>query len=163
VVQAPRRNSATAFDRGAGDPIAAVVGHGRGRHGDGHDHPGALPDHPPRPRARGEELGPRSLDDRLCEVLSGHVDEQGPLDVVHANGVEQDVDPLRPGDHVVHVLHYRVLIQRIDLCRLGDAARGGDLLGDRLDPRPGATGEEKIGAFVGERPGNGTRIAPAAP
>jgi len=61
------------------------------------------------------------------------------------------------------VLLYCVLIQRIDLCRLGDASRGGDLVGDRLDPLPGATGEEEVGAFVGERPGNGTPIAPAAP
>ena len=81
-------------------------------------------------------LGPRSLDDRLREVLSGHVDQQDRLDVVHANGVEQDVDPRRRAAHVVHVLLYRVLNQRIDLCRLGDASRGGDLLGARLDPSP---------------------------
>jgi hypothetical protein len=150
------------FDRAAGDPIAAVVGHGRGRNGDGHDHPGPLPDHPPRRRARGEELGPRSFDDRLREVLSGHVDEQDPLDV-HADGVEQDVDPLRPGDHVVHVLLDRVLVQRIDLCRLGDAARGGDLLGDRLDLRLGATGEEEVGAFGANVRATAPPIAPAAP
>jgi hypothetical protein len=36
-------------------------------------------------------------------------------------------------------------------------------LGDRFDPRPGTTDEEEIGAFVGEHPGNGTPIAPAAP
>jgi hypothetical protein len=60
------------------------------------------------------------------------------------------------GDHVVHVLLYRVLIQRIDLCRLATPPAAEISSATDSTPHPGAAGEEEVGLFVGERPGNGT-------
>jgi hypothetical protein len=57
----------------------------------------------------------------------------------------------------------RVLIERLDIRRLGRSARGTDLIGHPVELRPRAAREEHAGAFTGKRAGDGTtdRSAPS--
>jgi len=75
--------------------------------------------------------------------------------------IEGNVDPPRPYDHGIDVLVDGPLIEGIDLRRLSDAARGADLVGHRLQPFQGATGEEHTSPLPSECTSYGTTDRPA--
>src|SRR5262249_46373030 len=64
------------------------------------------------------------------------------------DGVERDVDPARPLDEHSEMLVHRLLVESVDLGRLGDSTGGNDLLRDRFDRRPPVPGEEKLGPLA---------------
>ena len=103
--------------------------------GDGHDHPGSVRDHPPGGQAGGQEVRRRVGRDRQGELLDIQLDQRHPqnLRVRDADRVERDVDAARPVDHGPEVLVHRLLVERVDLRRLGGSAGGDDVLGDDFD------------------------------
>jgi hypothetical protein len=71
---------------------------------------------------------------------------------IHADGIEQDVDPSRPPVHIVDVVLDGSLVARIHACHLDRPASVGDLLGHPFFDRGlGSAGEEDVGPFPGER------------
>jgi hypothetical protein len=74
-----------------------------------------------------------------------------------------DVDAACASSHGVGMLVGRMLIERVDLRRLGRSARGTDLIGHHVELRPRAAREEHAGAFTGERADDGAadRSAPS--
>lgn len=75
--------------------------------------------------------------------------------MVDADGVERDVEGPGGRRHGVGVPPHRLLVQRVDHGRVGLAAGGHDLAGERVEGRRGAAGEEHPRTLTGERPGNG--------
>jgi hypothetical protein len=61
------------------------------------------------------------------------------------------------------VLVDRLLVERIDFGRRGDATGGADLPGPTLEPRPAATGEEDVRPFAGEDRATAPPIEPPPP
>ncbi len=58
-------------------------------------------------------------------------------------------------DHAGEVLLHRGRVQRVDACRLGDAAGSDDVLGDRVQLRQVASCQEEPCPLARERPGDG--------
>src|SRR5262249_20389687 len=57
----------------------------------------------------------------------------------------------RLADHRLQMLVDRLLVERVDLRRLGESARGDDVPGDRLDRRSLAAGEKDLGSLACKR------------
>ena len=117
----------------------------RGKRGDGHDHPRPVRDHPPCGQARGQEVRRRVGRDRQRELLGVQLGQRarpGSSRIRDADRVERDVDAARLLDHRLQMPVHRLLVERVDLGRLGGAAGGDDVLGDRFDRCPEAPGEK---------------------
>jgi hypothetical protein len=91
------------------------------------------------------------LRDRGEEVLERHLDQRCALHVVETDGVEADIDASRLLRHLVDVSLDGLRVVRVELRRLRGTARGGDLLGDPIELRQGATGEKDLRSLAGER------------
>ena len=87
----------------------------------------------------------------MQEVLDPHVHERGPLHVLHADGVEEDIDPARCAGHRSEVPLDGLLVVRIHLGRLGRTSRRGDLVRHRSHLRERAAGQEEARPLPGER------------
>ena len=105
------------------------------------DHARSLPDHVARRSRRGQEHRPHGGDDRALEVLEPHVDERRALDVAVRDQVERDVDAAGVCNDRVGVLVHRLLVQGIELRRLGHPSGRTDVLGDLLEALHRAAGE----------------------
>src|SRR5918997_550273 len=103
----------------AGPPVIVRITGGPAR---------ALSDHAPRHCPRGQELRPRSDRDRACEILERHLVQRLALDILHADGVEQNIDPPRRLGYSADVLLNGLLVQSIDLCRLCHSSGGTNRL-----------------------------------
>ena len=125
--------------------------------GDPHDHPRPVRDHAPGGQARGQEVRRRVGRDRQRELLDVQLDQRHAQDrrVRDPDRVERDVDPARLVDHGLQVPVHGLLVERVDLRRLGGSAGGDDVLGDRLDRRQPAPGEEHLGPLAREGAGDG--------
>src|SRR5215218_3060080 len=158
-----RKRSPQSFDRRAGCVEAADVGQGSagGPCGNRQDYPGALSDHAPRHRSRSQKLRPRGDCDRAAEILERHLMKRRPLNVLHADGIEQDIDsPCRLG-YLSDVLLDGLFVQSIDLRRLGRSSRSPDLLSHRLELSNGAAGEEEVCPLAGEGVGHRAAYRPS--
>jgi hypothetical protein len=100
---------------------------------------------------------------RRHEVIDRHLGERHPVSVRVGDQVEGDVDATGIRRHSGGVLIDRVLVERVELRRLGRSPRGTDLLGDHLELRRCATGEEDSGALAGERAATAPPIDPPPP
>jgi hypothetical protein len=72
-----------------------------------------------------------------------------------ADGVERDVETARSLDHGAEVLVDGLLVEGVDLGRLGDAAGSHDLFGDGIDLRHVASCQEEPRSFACEGAGDG--------
>jgi hypothetical protein len=117
--------------------------------GDGHDHPRLVRDHPPTRQACGQEVRPRLGRDREGELLDIQLDQRYAHDprVRDPDRVERDVDTACRVDHGLQVLVHSLLVERVDLRRLGGSAGGSDVLGDRFDGGQVAPGEKHLGTL----------------
>src|SRR5215212_8564209 len=120
------------------------------------NHPRSLRDHVPCCCPGGQELCPHGGHDRPLEVFEGHLGERRPLDVPDRDEVEGDVDTSSARGHSVSVLVDGLLVEGIDLRRLGPSSSGADLLGHLLEALKGTTGEEDLGPLAGEGTGDRT-------
>jgi hypothetical protein len=77
--------------------------------------------------------------------------------------VEGDVDAAGSGRHLVRVLVDRLLVERVELGRLGRSPGGPDLVGHRLEARARAAGQEHPGALAAERASDGAADRSGAP
>src|SRR5918998_2968948 len=83
------------------------------------------------------------------------------LNVLHADGIEQDIDATGLPGHGICVLLDGLLVQSIHLSRLRYPTSGADLFGHLLEGGEGSTGEEDVCPLAGE--GAGHRTADRAP
>src|SRR5205809_7802303 len=72
-----------------------------------------------------------------------------------ADGVERDVDTSRSLDHGVEVLLDGFLVKSVNLCCLSEAAGSNNFLGDSIDLRHVASGQEKPCPLACESPADG--------
>src|SRR3712207_5613262 len=100
------------------EPADVGNGFSGGPCGDRQDHARALSDHASRHRPCGQELCPRGDDDRVGKILQRHVQKWCPLDVFHADGVEQEVDSSCLLGHGSDMLLDGLLVESVDLSRL---------------------------------------------
>ena len=92
--------------------------------------------HVPGRGGRRDEVGTGVEGDRPRERVDAELGQREALRRgAWADRVERDVDASRSLDHVGEVLLHGVHVQRVDACRLGDAAGGDDVLGDRVQLR----------------------------
>ena len=100
--------------------------------------PDLFADHPPGRQARGQEVRRRVGRDRQGELLDVQLDQRHAQDlrVRDADRVERDVDAARLVDHGLQMLVHGLLVERVDLRRLGGSAGGNDVLRDRFDRCP---------------------------
>jgi hypothetical protein len=115
----------------------------------------------PRGCPGGQERRSRGGLHRRHEVIDRHLGERDLVRVRVGDQVEGDVDVTGIRRHGGGVLIDRVLVERVDLRRVGRSPRGANLPGDRLELRRCAAGEEDPGALAGERAGNGAADRPA--
>ena len=87
--------------------------------------------------------------DRQGELLDIQLDQRDTekLRIGDADRVERDVDAARLVDHGLQMLVHRLLVERVDLRRLGGSAGGLDVLGDDFDWCQVAPGEKELGAL----------------
>jgi hypothetical protein len=111
---------------------------------EGEDHARAPGDHVPRGSPGGQECRSRGGLHRCHEVIDRHLGERDPVSVRVADQVEGDVDAAGIRRHGVGVLVDRVLVERVDLRRLGRSPA------ERICP---AT----LSSFAGVRPARKTR------
>ena len=95
------------------------------------------------------------------EVFQCHLGHRSPVHVRVRDQVEGDVDPAGLRSHGVGMLIDRLLVERIDLGRLGRPTGRADLLGDLLESLPGAAGEEDLRSLAGEGACDRTADRPA--
>src|SRR5215472_1323927 len=117
--------------------------------GDGHDHPRFLRDHVPCGQTCGQEVRRSVGQDRQGEAFNWKVSEQYPLLLFLGNSdcVERDIDAARLTDHGLQMPVHSLLVESVDLRRLGGSAGGNDVLSDRFDGRKGASGEKDLGSL----------------
>ena len=111
--------------------------------------PDLFADHPPGRQACGQEVRPRLGRDREGELLDIQLDQRYAHDprVRDPDRVERDVDTACRVDHGLQMLVHRLLIERVDLRRLGGSAGGSDVLGDHFDGGQVAPGEKHLGTL----------------
>jgi hypothetical protein len=97
----------------------------------------------------------------LGVVLDGHLREGRALHVRDADGIEGDVDASGCRRHRVGVPIDGLLVQPVDLRRLGPAATGANLPSHFLELGQSASGKEDPRSFA--REGKGNRAADRAP
>src|SRR5215204_7332922 len=121
---------------------------------DREDYPRSLFNHVPRYRPRGQELVPHSLRDRPGEMVEGHLGQGFTLNIVIQDCVEGDVDASSLLGHGGGVILDGLLVQGIDLRRLGHSASRGNLLGHLIERLTGSTGEKHFSPFAGKCAGH---------
>ena len=112
-------------------------------------------------RPRGQERRPHGGHNRPFVVFQRHLGQRGPLHVAVRDQVEGHVDASGIRRHSVGMLIDRLLVERIDFGRLGQPTGRANLLGDLLEPRPGAASEEDSRPLAGEGPDDRTANRPA--
>ncbi len=122
----------------------------RGQCGDGHDHPRFVLHHAPCGQARGQKVRSRITRDGQGELLDIHLDQGGTQYRLrrHADRVERDIDAPRFVDHRLQMLVHRLLVQGVDLRRLGGAAGRMDFRGNGFHRLAFAPGQKQRGAFL---------------
>jgi hypothetical protein len=127
------------------------------------DRPGALLDHPAGRGPGGDEVGPQADVDRRQQVVGGHVDERGALDVGPGHQVERHVDAAGRRDDLGDVVVDRLLVEGVEHGHRGRAAVRIDVTRDRVQRIAGAAHERDRRALPGVRPGHGPADPPAGP
>jgi hypothetical protein len=133
--------------------------------GGGHDHPRFVRNHPPGRHACGQEVRRRVGRDRQGELLDIQLDQRHTQNLRprHPNRVERDIDAARLINHGLQMLVHSLLVESVDLRRLGGSAGGNDVLSDRFDRCPEAPGEKKRGPLARKARATEPPIAPPAP
>jgi hypothetical protein len=82
-------------------------------------------------------------------------------DVLHTDGIEEDIDPSVLPCHVADVFLDSLLIESIYSSRLGNASFSRNLLGYRLDRLECASGEKDFRTVAGEGAGDRSADRPS--
>jgi hypothetical protein len=137
------RRAVTADEREAGSRMQC---------GHGHDHPRLVRNHAPCGKARGQEVRLGICRDRPGELPELQIDQRHTQNagVRNADRIERDIDAPNPVDHRLQMRIDGLLVQGIDLRGHRGSARRNNVLGQRIDGRPIATGEEKRDPLICE-------------
>jgi hypothetical protein len=96
----------------------------------------------------------RASTDGTHEILAGHLDERNQLYVLDRDGVEGDIYAPRSLHHLAEVSVNRLLVQSVDLRRLGHSPSRGYVLRDLVERCDSASCEKDPGSLAGESTGH---------
>jgi hypothetical protein len=116
----------------------------------GHDHARFIRDHSPGRHACDQKVRRRVGRDRQGELLDIQLDQRHTqnLRTRDPDRVERNIDAARLLDHGLEMLVHSLLVERVDLRRLGRSAGGINFVGDSFDVRPAPPGEKQLGPLA---------------
>ena len=125
--------------------------------------PDLFGNHPPGSQARGQKVRPGVGCDRQGELLDIQLDQRHTqnLRIGDPDGVERDIDAARLIDHGLQMRVHSLLVESVDLRRLGGSAGGNDVLRDRFDRCPEAPGEKERAPLARKGARDSTADCPA--